>query len=249
MVNVAAVGDLHIQETSEGMIKPALTRVNKEADLLILAGDLTHHGRLEEAAVLLKELADIDIPIVGVLGNHDFHDGNESELSMLLSGYGIHMLDGGAIELEINGVTIGLTGSKGFGGGFGVRMIPDFGETTLRKMYQEAMFEASKIGEGLDSLETDFKVVVLHYAPIRETLQGEPLEIYPFLGTSLLAEQIDHRGADLVVHGHAHHGFEAATTAGGVPVRNVAMPILGRPYIIYRLGVSARTQEAPPPLQ
>lgn len=234
-IRIAAVGDLHIQESSEGMIKPALTKVNYEADALLLAGDLTHHGRLEEAAVLLMELSEIEIPIVAVLGNHDFHDGAEGELAKMFTAYGVHVLDGGALELGIGESTLGLTGTKGFGGGFGMRTIPDFGEKILRQMYREAVSEADKLREGLDSLQTDLKVVVLHYAPVRETLQGEPLEIYPFLGTSLLAEPVDQAGADLVVHGHAHHGFETASTTGGVPVRNVAMPLLGQPYRIFRL--------------
>ncbi|MCL5291036.1 MAG: metallophosphoesterase [Actinobacteria bacterium] len=232
-----------MQEISAGMIKPALNRVNEEADMLILTGDLTQHGRLGEAAVLLRELSTVDVPIVAVLGNHDFHDGNEGNFAMLLAGYGVIILDGGAIELSINGLTVGLTGTKGFGGGFGMRTIPDFGEQIFKNMYREASFEAAKIGEGLESLETDFKVVVLHYSPVRETLQGEPLEIYPFLGTSILAEPIDRYGADLVIHGHAHHGSEISRTAGGIPVRNVAMPLLGRPYRIYHLAVPTSAPE------
>ncbi|MHB0977496.1 MAG: metallophosphoesterase family protein [Candidatus Aquicultorales bacterium] len=237
MVRIAAVGDLHVQETSEGMVKPALMRVNEEADCLLLTGDLTHHGRLEEGAVLLRELSAVDVPIIAVLGNHDFHDGNEHELAKLLQGYGVIVLDGGAIHLAIDGVTVGFTGTKGFGGGFGMRTIPDFGERILRTMYREAMGEAAKIGEGLEALEADYRIVILHYAPVRETLQGEPLEIYPFLGTSLMAEPVDRFGADLVLHGHAHHGLETATTARGIQVRNVAMPLLGRPYRVYRLDV------------
>lgn len=250
-VRIAAIGDLHVQEISEGMVKPAFSRVNEEADALVLAGDLTHHGRLAEGAVLLRELSSIDIPIIAVLGNHDFHDANEREFSMLLSGYGVKVLDGGAIEIKLGGQSVGFTGTKGFGGGFGLRTIPDFGEQIYRSMYREAMLEAAKIGEGLEYLDTDYRVVVLHYSPVRETLQGEPLEIYPFLGTSILAEPIDRHGADLVLHGHAHHGSETAKTPRGVPVRNVAMPLLGRPYRILELGAAIRSEEAfsPPRLR
>ncbi len=246
-VRIAAIGDLHVQEISEGMVKPALSRVNEEADVLVLAGDLTHHGRLAEGAVLLRELSAIDIPIVAVLGNHDYHDANEREFSMLLAGYGVKVLDGGAIEMRIGNRSVGFAGTKGFGGGFGLRTIPDFGERIYRSMYREAMLEAAKIGEGLEYLETDYRVVVLHYSPVRETLQGEPLEIYPFLGTSILAEPIDRHGADLVLHGHAHHGSETAKTPRGVPVRNVSMPLLGRPYRVLELGANPSREHPAPP--
>lgn len=242
MIRIAAVGDLHVQEVSEGMIKPALSRVNQEADILILAGDLTHHGRLSEAAVLLRELSTIDIPIIAVLGNHDYHDGSEGDFSLMLSGYGVKVLDGGSVEFKVNGETVGLTGTKGLGGGFGIRTIPDFGERIYRHLFQEARLEAEKIGGGLERMQTDYKVVAIHYAPIRETLQGEPLEIYPFLGTSILAEPIDRYGADLIIHGHAHHGSETARTARGIPVKNVAMPLLGRPYRVFQLGLPTPVQ-------
>lgn len=235
MIRIAAVGDLHIHKTSRDIIKPSFRSLNSKADILVLTGDLTSKGRISEAKILIEELSEVKIPIVAVLGNHDYHNKKNVQISELLLQNEIHILDGGCVTFKINNKTIGFTGTKGFCGGYGNRSIPDFGEQSLRLLVDEIDYEASKIERGLLNLEADYKIVVLHYSPTIETLKGEDPQIYFFLGGSKLAEPIDKLKPDLVFHGHTHYGIQHGFTEEGVPVRNVSMPMIKRPYSIVSL--------------
>lgn len=235
MVRVAAVGDLHTQEGSEDMFRPIFEDIHRHADVLLLAGDLTRHGRPVEAEVLVSELSVVEIPTVAVMGNHEYHEHSEGEIMDVLARENVTVLDGEATTVELDGGTVGVVGTKGFCGGFGIRALPKFGEEILKLVFRTAEAEARRVEEGLRNLDTDYRVALLHYSPIRDTLKGESREVYPFLGNSLLAEAIDAAGADLVIHGHAHYGVEYGQTPGGIPVRNVPMPLLGRAYAVYEL--------------
>lgn len=236
MVRIAAVGDVHAQRGAAPTLKAGFANINAKADILAIAGDLTAHGLAEEAEVLAGILEHVSIPIVVVLGNHDYHQHQQNNIKRILSDSGMNVLDGETIVIEAGGFKVGFIGTKGFGGGFGIRALPDFGEEIFRIMYKEGVREAKKIRRGLETVEADFRVVLLHYSPIKETLHGEPPEVYAFLGASIMAEPINKLGADLVIHGHAHYGTEKGMTPSGVPVRNVAMPMMGRPYTVYPLG-------------
>ncbi|MBI4734289.1 MAG: metallophosphoesterase [Rubrobacteridae bacterium] len=236
MVRIAAVGDVHAQTGNVEMLKAGFANVDSKADVLAVAGDLTAHGTVDEAYDLVRALAKVTIPVVLVLGNHDYHRNEQREIRRVLMESGRYVLDGETLVVESGNQSIGFVGTKGFGGGFGMRALPDFGEDIFKLMYHEGVSESERIRKGLLSLEADFRIVLLHYSPIKDTLFGEPPEVYAFLGASIMAEPIDKLGADLVLHGHAHYGSEKGLTAGGVPVRNVAMPTMGRPYTVYALG-------------
>ncbi len=241
MIRIAAAGDLHFGPGSEGSFRPHLERLPDHADALLLAGDLTKSGSPEEAAVLAEELAHPPVPIVAVLGNHDYHSDRQEEVANQLGQSGITVLEGDATVLEFPGGTLGVMGVKGFGGGFTGSSGSDFGEPEMKAFVRHTKALAGRLEEGLAALEADVRVALLHYAPIPETLRGEPLEIYPFLGSYLLAEAIDRAGADLVLHGHAHRGVEKGVTPGGIHVRNVALPVIGAAYRVYRFaGEGAR---------
>jgi Icc-related predicted phosphoesterase len=235
MVRIAAVGDVHAQAGNAEMLKAGFAGISDKADVLAVAGDLTAHGSVDEAYNLLQALDAVTIPVVLVLGNHDYHRNEQQEIRRVLEEGGRLVLDGETVIVEIGGTSIGFVGTKGFGGGFGMRALPDFGEDIFKMMYHEGLREAERIRKGLETVSADFRIVLLHYSPVKDTLFGEPPEVYAFLGASIMAEPIDKLGADLVLHGHAHYGSEKGMTAGGVPVRNVAMPIMGRPYSIYYL--------------
>ncbi|HEY3375488.1 MAG TPA: metallophosphoesterase [Candidatus Aquicultor sp.] len=235
MVRIAAVGDVHAQRGNVQMLQAGFTNIHTKADVLAIAGDLTAHGLADEAKYLVESLADARIPVVTVLGNHDYHMRQQEDIAQVLLDGGITVLDGQTTVIQVDNETIGFVGTKGFGGGFGIRALPDFGEEIFRLMYREGVNEAERIRRGLLSLESDYRIVLLHYSPIKDTLFGEPPEVYAFLGASIMAEPIDKLGADLVFHGHAHYGSEKGITAGGVPVRNVALPTMGRPYGIFPL--------------
>jgi Icc-related predicted phosphoesterase len=221
-VRLAAVGDTHIRKTSHGALQSLVATINDGADVLLLCGDLTDYGLPEEAHVLAKELASIRIPMVGVLGNHDFESGQQLEVCKILTEAGLHLLDGESIE--INGV--GFAGAKGFVGGFGRGTLGAWGEKGIKTFVQEAIDESMKLESALARLRTPQRIAVLHYSPIRETVEGEPLEIYPFLGTSRLEEPLNRYPVNAVFHGHAHHGAPEGHTSKGIPVFNVSMPLL-----------------------
>jgi len=227
MVRVAAVSDVHYGKTSQGMLVPLFMEIARQADVLVIGGDLTDYGLPEEARALAKDLTQsVKIPVVGVLGNHDFESGSEGAVRDILSEAGIHMLDGDAVELE----GVGFAGVKGFAGGFGRGALGAWGETSIKSFVREAVDEALKLESALAKLRTPSKIAVLHYAPIRETVEGEPLEIYPWLGSSRLAEPLSRYPVHAVVHGHAHKGSPQGQTAQGIPVYNVALPVLKEHY-------------------
>ena len=222
MVRIGAIGDLHFDSRSRGSLTELFDRVNREADILALVGDLTTHGEPEQMEAFIRELETVDVPVVTVLGNHDHERGNADELCAMLSESGVEVLDGNAVEIE----GVGFTGVKGFGGGFGRRALGPFGEQLIKAFVQEAIDEALKLERGLHELTTEERVVLLHYSPITDTLVGEPEQLYPFLGSSRLLDPITTLGADVVFHGHAHHGSYRGQTPNGIAVLNVARHVL-----------------------
>jgi Icc-related predicted phosphoesterase len=224
VVRLAAVGDLHYARTSRGMLQPIITAVTRvEADILVLAGDLTDYGLPDEAAELARELtASVKIPIVGVLGNHDFESNAMNEVRRVLMDAGVRLLDGETVELS----GIGFAGVKGFAGGFGRGVLGPWGEEAVKRFVREAVEEALKLESALARLRTATKVAILHYAPIAQTVEGEPREIYPYLGCGRLEEPLTRYPVTAVFHGHAHHGTAQGTTLNGIPVYNVSLPLL-----------------------
>jgi len=246
MTRVAAVADIHVGADSVGHVAAGLQHVNERADLLLLGGDLTRCGEPVEAALVAAELAGVEIPIVAVLGNHDHHADRADEVVGLLEEVGVAVLDGTATTMDIDGVSIGVAGGKGFGGGFAGANATAFGEPAMKAFVEETQREAAGLKAALAEVRphADRTIALLHYAPVPETLRGERLELYPFLGSHLLAEAVDTVGADLVVHGHAHHGSERGVTPGGIRVRNVAQPVIQHAYRVYDLREPA-VREAP----
>lgn len=223
-MRVAAIADLHCRANSAGLIRPLLGDVERQADVLVLAGDLTDNGLPDEIKTLESELAGLSLPIIAVLGNHD-HESDQSEaLTEMLCNQGITVLDGTVCEIG----DVGFVGTKGFCGGFDNLFIQPFGERALKTFIQASIDESVRLENALARLDCPHKVAILHYAPIKETLQGEPPELYPFLGSSRLANAIDRHGVDLVVHGHAHHGSLHGRTASGIPVHNVCRFVRAR---------------------
>jgi Icc-related predicted phosphoesterase len=234
VIRVAAVGDVHVGTDSAGRLAPRLAGLADHADVFLLAGDLTHRGRPEEAKVLAEELRGVRVPTIAVLGNHDYHSDEQDGVTEVLEQAGIRVLEGDAVVLEIGGRRVGIAGSKGFGGGFAGASASDFGEPEMKAFVGHTKALAGRLERALGGLHTDRRIVLLHYSPVAETLAGEPREIHAFLGSYLLAEAVDRVGADLVLHGHAHRGSRDGTTPGGVPVRNVAAPVIGRAYEVFR---------------
>jgi len=208
-------------------LSPLLRSVNEVADFLLLCGDLTDYGLPEEAHILVGELAEaVKIPIVAVLGNHDFESGQSVEVCRILTEAGIKVLDGEAHEVQ----GTGIAGAKGFAGGFGRATLGAWGEPATKRFVQEAIDEAMKFEGALARLRTTQRIAMLHYAPIKGTVEGEPLEIYSYLGTSRLEEPLNRHPVNMVFHGHAHHGALEGRTSTGIPVFNVAMPLLMRTF-------------------
>jgi len=226
-LRIAAIADLHVKKTGQASLQPLFTAVSEQADVLLLCGDLTDYGQVEEAKILAKDItAFLRIPSIGVLGNHDFESGKADEVVKIIAGAGVTMLDGGSHEIE----GVGFAGIKGFGGGFGRRQLNAWGEEIIKKFVHETIEEALKLEMALARLRTPQKIAVLHYAPIHATVSGEPEEINPFLGSSRLEEPIDRYRCNAVFHGHAHRGSLEGRTKGNVPVYNVAMPLLAANY-------------------
>jgi Icc-related predicted phosphoesterase len=232
-MRIAASADLHFTPQSYAKLKDQFEPVRNEADVLVLAGDLTNYGQPDEMEPLLNVLVRLRLPTVVVLGNHDYESGKEEELRRMLSNGGIKVLDGSGYERD----GIGFAGTKGFVGGFGRGVLTAFGEREIKEFVRASVEEAMKLERGMSQLRTQKRVIVVHYSPIAETVQGEAPEIFPFMGTSRLAEVIDRHGADLVLHGHAHHGKLQGRTVGGVPVHNVAISLLQaqQPSMVYRV--------------
>jgi Icc-related predicted phosphoesterase len=240
VIRVAAVGDLHAGVDSKGRIRPGFERIAEKADLLLLAGDLTRYGGPDEARVLADELGELTLPRVAVLGNHDYQADREYEVRRILEGAGILVLEGESLTVDVGDRRVGIAGSKGFGGGFTGACATDFGEPEMKAFVRHTKRLAGQLEEALRSLDgVDVKIALMHYAPVEATLGSEPLEIYPFLGSYLLAEAVDNGGAHLAIHGHAHRGAEKGITPGGVPVRNVAQPVIKHAYYLYCFNGSA----------
>jgi Icc-related predicted phosphoesterase len=233
VIRVAAVGDLHVGMDSVGRLRPRLVDLAADADLLLLAGDLTHRGRPEEAKVLAGELLGDGVPTVAVLGNHDYHSDQQDAVTELLQEAGVIVLEGDAVVVRVGDRRVGVAGTKGFGGGFAGASASDFGEPEMKAFVAHTRTLAGRLERALTGLRADRRIALLHYSPVAETLSGEPREIYPFLGSYLLAEAVDHAGADLVLHGHAHRGSPSGVTPGGVTVRNVAAPVIGCAYQVF----------------
>jgi Icc-related predicted phosphoesterase len=225
-VRIAAVGDIHCTKTSQGVFQPLFEEISRSADVLLLCGDMTDYGLPEEAHMLARELAAARVPVIGVLGNHDFESGRQDEVRDILCEAGVIMLDGETHE--VNGV--GFAGAKGFAGGFGRGVLAPWGEQVIKMFVQEAIDEALKLEKAVARLGTDRRIVVLHYAPIQDTVVGEPPEIFAYLGSSRLEEPLARFPVTAVFHGHAHHGTFEGRTRDGVPVYNVAMPVLRRDF-------------------
>jgi Icc-related predicted phosphoesterase len=222
-VRLAAIADMHCTKTSQGVLQPLFAQVSDKTDILLVCGDLTDYGLPEEARILAKELtAVVKAPIVAVLGNHDFHSGREKEVHAILSEAGVTVLDGDTCEIQ----GIGFAGVKGFVGGFGRATLAPWGEESIKRFVHEAIEETLKLESALARLRTQRRVALLHYAPIEATVRGEPLEIYPFLGSSRLEEPLNRYPLTAVFHGHAHRGAPEGRTASNVPVYNVALPLL-----------------------
>ncbi|MFI2433538.1 metallophosphoesterase [Streptomyces sp. NPDC018693] len=239
MIRVAAVGDIHMGPDSQGLLRPSFDTLGDVADLLLLAGDLTRHGSRAEAEVVAREIKDLPVPVVAVLGNHDHHEGRPDEVTAVLTEAGAQVLEGDATVVTCEGgARVGVAGTKGFGGGFVGRCAGEFGEPVMKEFVAYSRRRADGLRDALEDLEEqgcDLRIALTHFSPVADTLAGEPLEIYPFLGSYLLAEAIDTAGADLAVHGHAHLGTEHGMTTGGVKVRNVAQPVIGRAFHVYHL--------------
>ena len=223
-VRFAAVGDIHVRKESAGTLRDFFAQAAEAADALLLCGDLTDYGTADEAKVLADELSVVSIPIVAVLGNHDYEAGTPDVVRTILMKAGVTVLDGEACEIE----GVGIAGVKGFAGGFGRGSLGGWGEPAIKMFVQEALNEALKLESALAKLRTPRKLAMLHYSPIVGTVEGEPVDIYPFLGSSRLEEPLLRYPVDAVFHGHAHRGTLEGRTIGGVPVYNVAKPLLAR---------------------
>jgi Icc-related predicted phosphoesterase len=236
VIRIAAVGDVHLGEDACGHLRPALEQLPDVADVLLLAGDLTRHGTVEEARCVVTEFRNVGVPVIAVLGNHDYHSAQHHEIAGMLEDAGIRVLEGDAVLLDVAGQRLAVAGVKGFGGGFAGRCGSDFGEPQMKAFIHHTKEVAARLSDALESIDGEVRVALTHYSPVADTLAGEPPEIYPFLGSYLLAEAIDGQRVDLAVHGHAHAGTEKGLTAAGTRVRNVAQPVLRRAYAVYCLG-------------
>jgi Icc-related predicted phosphoesterase len=248
-VRIAAIGDLHVAKNAQGAFQALFSQISNSADVLVLCGDFTDYGLPEEARILARELTtSVKIPVVAVLGNHDYEAGKEDEIIQILRDSGVTVLDGEATEVH----GIGFAGVKGFCGGFGRGALGPWGEKAIKVFVQEAVDEALKLEAALARLRTQRRVALLHYSPVRSTVEGEPPEIFPFLGSSRLEEPINRYRVSAVFHGHAHRGMPEGQTSTGVPVYNVAMPLLARthpdrpPFLVVEISREAEAPQTPP---
>ena len=221
-ITIAAVGDLHVDENTRGAFGEIFANINDRADFLVLTGDMTTHGRPEQMQAFVQEIRNVEIPIVAVLGNHDHEGEMVDECVAILRGRGIHVLEGEHVILD----GVGFAGIKGFAGGFGRGSLAPFGERLIKEFVQAAVDDALRLENALRSLNTAVRVAVTHYSPIVDTVKGEPEMIWPFLGSSRLMEPLETYEADVVFHGHAHHGTLKGRTPKGIPVFNVSLPLL-----------------------
>jgi len=249
MIRLAAIGDIHYSRTSQGTLQPLFAHIVESADVLLLCGDIVDYGLPEEARLFAKELATavMKIPVLAVLGNHEYESGKQEEVQVILADAGTIILDGDAREIQ----GIGFAGVKGFAGGFGEHALQPWGEETIKRFVHEAVNEALKLESALAKLRTAQRIALLHYSPIQATVEGEPPEIFAFLGSSRLEEPLNRYPVTAVFHGHAHRGCPEGCTRGGVPVYNVAMPLLQRtfperpPFRILEISTSSAESSAP----
>jgi Icc-related predicted phosphoesterase len=238
-VRIAAMSDVHYGKELKTTHAALYRELSEQADVLVMCGDITDYGLPEEAEVAVKELRAVTIPIISVLGNHDFESGRELEVRQVLESAGIKVLDGESVEIA----GVGFAGVKGFCGGFGRRTLEPWGEKMMKLFVEESVKEAMKLESALAKLRMPRRIVVLHYAPIQGTVEGEPLEIFPFLGSSRLEDPINRHGCDAVFHGHAHHGALEGRTSAGIQVYNVSLSLMrqhfpdGPPYRLLELNV------------
>jgi Icc-related predicted phosphoesterase len=244
VIRVAAAGDIHCDPLERERVELAFDRIADQADIVLLAGDLTTHGQLEQAQVLADVCREFPLPVVAVLGNHDWHSDRTAELTELLTGAGVTVLDRAVTVQSVKGVSVGIVGVKGFMGGFGGQMA-NFGEPLVRACYAEVTQDVDALNRGLEQVAAaQIKIVLLHYAPISDTLVGEPPGIWAFLGSERMAAPIAHHRPDLVLHGHSHGGtFEGCI--GDVPVYNVAVHVIGKDFWVFDLEVKERVPERP----
>jgi len=247
VVRVGALADLHFTRAMQGKLQPLLARAAQAADVLLLCGDLTDYGLPEEAHLLARELTAVHVPMIGVLGNHDFESGKQAEVSAILAEAGLQVLDGDACEVK----GVGFAGVKGFAGGFGRGALGPWGEQAIKDFVREAVNEALKLESALARLRTPQRIGVLHYAPIADTVVGEPTEIFPYLGSSRLSEPLYRYKATAVFHGHAHRGAPEGKIGDAIPVYNVALPLLlrlfpgGPPCRVIEVAVGPNQSSAP----
>jgi Icc-related predicted phosphoesterase len=245
MIRLAAVGDVHCGTETREDVRSQFASVREHADVLFLAGDLTRLGTPEEAEVLADALGGLEgMPIAAVLGNHDYHGDREDEVRRIVESAGVEVLEGRSVVWDIEGIRVGVAGTKGFGGGFEGAHATAFGEPETKAFVAPTQAIAARLDACLGSLDADLTILLLHYAPIRDTLSGEPREIFPFLGSYVFAELADAHRVDLVLHGHAHRGVERGRTPGGIPVRNVAQAVIQQAYAVYTLDPAGRSVTA-----
>lgn len=245
MIRLAAVGDIHCGVETREEVRSQFASVREHADVLLLAGDLTRLGTPAEAEALADALAPLrGMPIAAVLGNHDFHSDRQDEVRAIVEEAGVEVLEGRTAVWQVDDVTVGVAGIKGFGGGFEGTHATAFGEPETKAFVQHTQSLVATLDACLRELAADVRVLLLHYSPVRDTLTGEPREIFPFLGSYLFAELADRHGVDLVLHGHAHRGVEHGRTPGGIPVRNVAQAVLRQGYAVYTLDATRRPATA-----
>ena len=225
-LRIAAIADVHCKKDSRDYVQKLFAQLGSDVDILLLGGDLCDTGLPEEARILAHELKNLRIPVLAVLGNHDFESGKAQEVESILCDSGVHVLAGTA--LEISG--IGFAGVKGFCGGFGDRALQAWGEPAIKAFVYEGVEESLKLESALAKLRTPKRIAILHYAPILATIAGEPPEIAAFLGSSRLEEPLNHYAVTAVFHGHAHRGALEGATTQGIPVYNVAKPLLERKF-------------------
>ena len=230
-LRVAAVGDVHFDGGTTGALREVFAEINAQADILALLGDLTTHGHPQQIEGFIAELKGIELPIVTVLGNHDYEGGQHEVVTAMLEERDIHVLDGSGVEIE----GVGFAGTKGFAGGFGRGALAPFGEPLIKEFVKHAVDEAMKLENALRTLTTETKIALLHYSPVEDTVRGEPETIWPFLGSTRLVQPLDAIGATVVFHGHAHHGSLEGSTPGGIPVYNVSLPLLRQEDMHFRI--------------
>lgn len=235
MIRIAATGDIHYDKNSHNRLGQHLIGIEEKADILLLAGDLTQTGHPDEMRILAEDLKKCSIPTIAVFGNHDYHLNEIQIAKKILTDSGVVILEASSVTMNIGEKKIGIAGLKGFGGGFVGACGSEFGEEEMKAFMRHSKKEARQLEEVIKNLNTDYKIVLLHYSPIEGTLTGERKEIYPFLGNYFLAEAIDYGKASICFHGHAHSGIERGETPGGIPVRNVAQPVIRHAFNTYTL--------------